>query len=126
MIAATLLMAVQTSAPAIADIRGEWINGKGTAIIQIADCPSGLCGRVIWSAPIAQRDAGRGGTAGLNGTLVMTGFVPSGQRWRGRLFLPDRNRTVKATIAMLNGGQLQVTGCELGGLVCKSQAWNRR
>lgn len=126
MIAATLMLAAQMSAPAAVDLRGEWINPKGTAVIQIADCPSGLCGTVVWSAPLARRDAARGGTITLNGTIVMSGFVRSGQRWRGRLFLPDRNRTVRATITLLNNSELKVTGCELAGLVCKSQTWNRR
>lgn len=126
MIRFALLIAMQMAAPAAPEIRGEWINGRRTAIIQIANCPSGLCGRVIWSAAAARRDAARGGTADLDGTLVMIGLVPSGQRWRGRLFLPDRNRTVKATITLLNSDRLQVRGCELGGLVCKSQTWDRR
>lgn len=126
MIAATLMLAAQMSATAAVDIRGDWINPKGTAVIQIADCPSGLCGTVVWSAPLARRDAARGGTVTLNGTIVMSGFVRSGQRWRGRLFLPDRNRAVRATITLLNSSELKVTGCELAGLVCKSQTWNRR
>lgn len=126
MITAALLIAMQISVPATADIRGEWINDRRTAIVQIADCASGLCGRVVWSAAAARRDAARGGTSDLDGTLVMIGFVPSGQRWNGRLFLPDRNRTTKATITLLNSGGLRVRGCELGGLVCRSQTWNRR
>lgn len=110
------------------DIRGDWVNERQTAVIRISDCPMGLCGVVIWSAPIAQRDAARGSARVLNGMTVMRDFAPSnGARWRGRLFLPDLNRSVKATIELQGGGtRLRVKGCELGGLVCKSQIWNRR
>lgn len=119
-------LASGSAAPA-ADIRGDWVNPRGTVIIRIVDCESGLCGTVVWSAPAAQRDAIRGGTADLNGTRVMSGFLPSSERrWRGTLFLPDQNRTVKATIELKNRNALQVKGCELAGLLCRSQSWNRR
>lgn len=126
MIVATLLMLAQASAVISAGVRGNWINDHGTAIIRIADCPSGLCGTVIWSAPAAQRDAARGGTAELNGTTVMSGFTPASERrWRGRLFVPDQNRTVRATIELQDDDELEVKGCELGRLLCRSQKWNR-
>lgn len=125
MIAALLLLMAQGGAAPAANLRGEWINQHRTAIIRIDDCPSGLCGVVIWSAATAGRDAARGGTPQLNGTTVMFNFVPVSQgTWRGNIFLPDRNRTLKAAIE-LRGGQLEVKGCELAGLVCKKQTWSR-
>jgi uncharacterized protein (DUF2147 family) len=121
-----LLMVVQAVGVLSADIRGDWMNQARTAVVRIADCGPGLCGTIIWSAPRAQRDARRGGTVELNGTVVMTGFVLSFRDgWRGRLFLPDRNRTVEATIQLRDKSALEVRACELGGLVCKSQAWTR-
>ncbi|WP_155262838.1 DUF2147 domain-containing protein [Sphingomonas segetis] len=127
MIAAMLLMLSQTGAATAADIHGEWVNKGATAIIRIADCPTGLCGTVIWSTPKAQSDAARGGTAELNGTVVMSGFVPASERrWRGRLFLPDQNRMVRVAIELRGANELRVKGCELGGLVCRSQTWTRR
>jgi len=127
MFAAMLLVVAQASGPPSVDIRGEWINQRRTAIIRIADCPSGLCGTVIWSAAAARSDATRGGIAELNGTTVMSGFAPSsGQRWRGKLFLPDHNRTVRGEIELRANDELRVKGCEMAGLVCRSQVWNRR
>jgi uncharacterized protein (DUF2147 family) len=102
------------------------MNERRTAIIRIADCPTGLCGTVIWSAPAAQDDATRGGTDDLNGTTVMFGFTPVlPHQWRGKLFLPDQNRTVRATIDLQADGALRVKGCKLAGLVCKTQRWAR-
>ena len=126
MIPLVLLLLAQGSANAPVKIIGDWVNERHTAIIRIADCPTGLCGTVIWSAAPAQRDAERGGTDDLNGTMVMLGFVPAApQRWRGKLFLPDHARTVKATVELQSNGALHVRGCELGGLVCRSQKWTR-
>ena len=125
MMAVLLLLIAQAGAAPAGNIRGEWINQHRTAIIRIDDCPSGLCGVVIWSAATARRDAARGGTPQLNGTTVMFNFVPVSQgAWRGHIFLPDRNRTLKAAIE-LRGGELEVKGCELAGLVCKKQTWSR-
>ena len=99
MMAALLLMATPASVATAGDIRGDWVNQRGTAIIRIDNCASGLCGTVVWSAPTAQRDAIRGGTADLNGSIVMSGFVRATERrWRGTLFLPDQNRMVKALV----------------------------
>jgi uncharacterized protein (DUF2147 family) len=127
MIAGLLAIAVQAAPTPASDIRGDWINERQTAIIRIADCGATLCGTVNWSASTAQRDAARGGTAHLEGTVVMFSFVPSGQRrWRGRLYLPDQNRTVKATIELRANDSLEVRGCAAGGLICKSQRWTRR
>lgn len=125
MIGAMLLSAAQVSSPP-ADIRGEWLNQPGTAIVRIADCPSGLCGTVVWSTASAKRDAAHGGTVELDGTTVMSGFVAKRHGWRGRLYLPDVNRTVAATITVDGTGKLRVSACELGGLVCRSQMWTRR
>ena len=120
------MLLAQGSPGPTTNIAGEWVNERQTAIIRIADCPTGLCGIVIWSAIAARRDAARGGTRDLNGTTVMLGFIPaSPQRWRGKIYLPDHARTVKATIDLQSDGTLQVRGCELGGLVCRSQKWTR-
>ena len=127
MIATMLLLFAQSTLVAPGDIRGEWINQRATAIIRIADCPPGLCGTVIWSAAKARSDAARGGTTELNGTKVISGLMPlSRRRWRGKLFLPDHNRTVGAEIELQENGQLRVKGCEMGSLLCRSQLWNRR
>jgi uncharacterized protein (DUF2147 family) len=126
MIVAMVLLAAQASALSGTDIRGDWINKRQTAIIHIADCPSGLCGTVTWSAKAAQLDAANGGVTDLDGTTVMWGFNLSLGRWRGKLYLPDQNRTVKGTIEMHGPNELLVKGCELGGLVCRSQTWSRR
>ena len=126
MIPLVLLLLAQASANAPGKITGEWVNEHRTAVIRIADCQTSLCGTIIWSAAPAQRDAARGGTYDLKGTVVMLDFVPTApQRWRGKLFLPDHARTVKATIELQSNGTLSVRGCELGGLVCRSQMWTR-
>ena len=107
------------------EIRGHWINARRTVVVQIADCGIALCGTVVWSTDAAQRDAARGGTAVLNGTVVMSGLMPaSNGRWRGFLFAPDLGRRVKGTLT-LEGPTIRIKACDLGGLLCRSQIWSR-
>ena len=74
----------------------------------------------------AKADAKRGGTETLVGTLLMTGFKAAGPgKWRGRLFIPDMNRRSKAELRMFGAGQLKVTGCAVGRMICKSQVWTQ-
>lgn len=120
-----VVLAGQVTAEA-ADIRGDWINERASVIIRIADCDSGLCGKVVWSSQSARRDAARGGTVELNGTNVMYGFtLVSPDRWRGRLFLPDLKRDVRATISLKSPATLKVKGCNLAGILCRTQTWTR-
>ena len=126
MIALALALLAQVAPGPDTGLAGDWINQRRTAVVRIGECPSGLCGTIVWSAPAARADAARGGTSELDGTMVMFAFRPvSPQRWRGKLFLPDQGRTVKATLELTPQGSLHVKGCELGGLVCKSQEWTR-
>jgi uncharacterized protein (DUF2147 family) len=105
---------------------GEWINQAGSVIVRIAPCETGLCGTVSWASDKAQKDAARGGTISLVGTEVMHGFVPvADDHWRGRLFLPDVRRRVKATLRWDASDRIAIRGCELGGVICRTQYWWR-
>lgn len=95
-------------------------------IVAIDVCGTGYCGTVDWASDKAKADARKGGTEALVGTQLMTDFAPAGSaKWKGRLFIPDMNRRSKAELRMQSGGQLKVTGCAVGRIICKSQLWTR-
>lgn len=105
---------------------GRWKNPSGSVIVAIDVCGAAYCGTVEWASDKAKADAAKGGTEALVGTQLMTGFVPAGtSKWKGRLFIPDMNRRSKAELRMQGGGQLKVTGCAVGRMICKSQYWTR-
>jgi uncharacterized protein (DUF2147 family) len=108
-------------------LAGHWTNASGSVIIMIGPCSDGgLCGTVEWSSEKAAADAARAGTTTLVGTEILHGFVPSGEnRWKGQLFVPDLNKKSTAELRLLNGDGLQVRGCAVGRLLCKSQSWIR-
>ncbi len=109
-----------------APIEGRWKNPSGRVTVLIEACGEAYCGSVIAAAESAKADARRGGTANLVGTQLMNGFKPAGPgKWRGRMFVPDINHRSKAELRLIGAGQLKVTGCMVGRMICKSQLWTR-
>lgn len=117
------------AAPALAasPVEGNWANPNGSVVVRIAPCGGGaLCGRVIKASPGAQANAAAGGTPNLIGTELMSGFQQTGEgAWHGEIFVPDANRRAEADLHLLGARTLEVQGCALGGLLCKSQQWHR-
>ncbi len=121
-----LLALVAMAAADPAPIEGRWKNPSGRVTVLIVACGEFYCGSVIAAAESARADARRGGTANLVGTQLMSGFKPAGPgKWRGRMFVPDINHRSNAELRLLGPGQLKVTGCMVGRMICKSQLWTR-
>ena len=106
-----------------AAIGGNWKNPIGSAIITVAPCGDVLCGKVAWASARGQREASTS-TSNVVGTTVLTGFKQTGNRWTGRLFIPDDNVHVSAKLQLLGERQLKLTGCVIG-IFCRSQVWAR-
>lgn len=118
------LMLLAAQEPAA--LTGQWKNPSGRVVVEIKQCGEALCGTVVSATESAREDARRGGTANLVGIQLMTGFKPAGPgKWRGRLFVPDLNHRSNAELYLLGPGQLKVTGCAVGRMLCKSQMWTR-
>ena len=121
-----LVLAIVLAQPGETPLEGYWRNPSGSVIVAIAPCGKVTCGRVQWASDKAKDDARKGGTDPLVGVELFSGLVPKGQdRWRGRLFVPDINKTSKADLRQLSPNQIKVTGCAIRRLLCKSQVWTR-
>ena len=106
--------------------RSTWINPYSNVKVETGDCGGKLCGWVVWATPEAQQDARDGGVQNLVGTELLQDYrQTSGNRWQGRVFVPDMGRTFYSTITREEPGALRISGCILGGLICKSQLWHR-
>lgn len=126
LVALTLTFAASPALSA-SPVEGTWSNPAGSVVVRIAPCGGGaLCGRVIKASPNAQANAAAGGTPHLIGTELMSGFQQTGEgAWHGEIFVPDANRRAEADLHLLGPRTLEVEGCALGGLLCKSQQWHR-
>jgi uncharacterized protein (DUF2147 family) len=131
-IGAATLMALAAGASAGAALRpdaviGRWSNPKGTLAVQTGLCADGsLCGQIVWASAQAQADARDAGVAALVGTQLLQGYRPEGHgSWAGRVYVPDMGRSFSSRIRQTSAGTLSISGCLVGGFLCKSQVWHR-
>ncbi len=124
---APLTAIAQPSQPAPqSQAHGIWVNPHDNVKVETGDCGGKLCGWVVWATPEAEQDARDGGVQKLVGTELLQNYrQTSGNRWQGRVFVPDMGRTFYSTITREEPGALRISGCILGGLVCKSQLWRK-
>jgi uncharacterized protein (DUF2147 family) len=109
-------------------LTGDWVNADRTAIVRIAPCGSGLCGRIVrvLARGVPATDAHNPDRAlrsrPLVGLTVLSGFSASGGG--GRAYNPQNGRSYRASLRLNAGGTLRVTGCVT--IICRSQNWTRR
>lgn len=110
------------------DVTGTWLTEGGTSQVRVAPCGSARCGTIIWTKAevkdVNNPDPARRG-ASLLGLRLMRDAHPSGEGWVGSLYNPLDGRTYAGRMRLLSAGQLELSGCVLGGLFCKSQIWTR-
>ena len=125
---ALLPSATQAQPPYLAHLQaiGTWINPRGTVKVETGNCGSNLCGWIVWAAPEAITDARESGVTRLVGTELLKNYRSTGPgRYQGQVFVPDMGRTFYSTIKQDSPDNMRISGCILGGLICKSQDWRR-
>ncbi|MEY4953643.1 MAG: hypothetical protein RL299_2067 [Pseudomonadota bacterium] len=109
-----------------APVYGTWINPKRTVTVVTSACGQLLCGTIVSATPEVQAIAKKAGAPPLVGSKLLRDYRQTGkEKWQGKVFVPDRNASYYSTIKQLNANQLKISGCILGGLLCKSQIWTR-
>lgn len=105
---------------------GLWINPRGSVKVATGPCGGGLCGWVVWASAAAAADARDGGVPRLIGLELLRDYRGAGSgRYHGTVYVPDMGRSFASTIDQLGPDQLKISGCVLGGLLCRSQVWRR-
>ena len=134
--AALTLATVSTGAAHAADVAGLWINDQRDTKVRLSHCGDGLCGAVAWlgkpndesGKPKTDRhnaDASKRGRP-LMGVPVLIDMKPDGaDRWSGRIYNADDGETYISHVSIADPNTLNVQGCVLGGLICKSMTWTR-
>lgn len=125
-----ILALLLASAPA--PIAGRWLTAEGKAVVEIAPCAGGggpdVCGRIAQvlkprpggpPVDIKNPDPALRGRP-MAGLVILTGFRPDGDRWRGRIYDPESGRTYRSEL-IRDGRRLTVKGC--WGPFCRSQEW---
>ncbi len=135
--AITLLLALAASDSArAAEPTGTWLTQSGASRIKIADCGGALCGTIAWLKE-PNDESGKPKTDKNNpdeskrskpliGVLIVLGMKPSGaNKWAGQVYNAEDGKTYSGNLTLTGDNSLQLQGCALGGLLCKSQTWTR-
>jgi uncharacterized protein (DUF2147 family) len=123
MTAAALLWA----GAALADpIEGLWKtlpddNGN-YGYVEVKPCADKLCGALVKAFDPAGKDR-PSENIGKNIVWDMVA-AGAGSYTDGKVWAPDRDRTYASTMQK-TGDTLAVSGCVLGGLICRAQDWTR-
>lgn len=119
---AGLAGATQASA---ADLYGRWKNPKNSVHVDIRPCGESACGYVVWASEKAKEDARRGSGQELVGMQLLRDFKPTATGWRGKVFVPDLNRTFSGAARLKDDKHMEAKGCLFAGVLCKEQVWTR-
>jgi len=110
-----LAMVAIATTPAQASPNGKWKRPSTGAIIQVDNCGGGLGMKVVSSSDAA-----------AVGQRIMCGAKQEGaNKWRGRIKSTEDGNTYLG-IVTLRGSTLQLEGCVLGGIICRTENWSRQ
>jgi len=90
--------------------------------VKIAACGNKICGTIAKAFDASGKEI-----ASQNvGKRMIWDMVPKGEGYYsgGKIWAPDRDKTYKSKM-QLNGNRLKVSGCVLGGMICRGQTWTR-
>ena len=119
------LLAAVAPEPMHKGLVGDWRNSKNTIHLRVKQCGPAYCGTVIWAGDQQRADARKGSGKDLVGSLLLRDLRPSGDKtWRGKVYVPDINFTVTATVLQMSDVLIRISGCSFG-IICRTQHWQR-
>jgi uncharacterized protein (DUF2147 family) len=126
----SLLLAGTLTTAAIAqepEIVGTYVNDSGRTKVRLRECDAGVCGTVVWmkepvddvnNPDISKRDRPVVGLQAV--TLKSTG----NGTYSGTLYDTESGKTYSGK-AKFSAQGVELSGCVLGGLICKTSVWLR-
>jgi uncharacterized protein (DUF2147 family) len=128
LIAAFLVLAGMSGATA-QDVTGTWLSQTGETRVRIAACGSDLCGTVVWQKTPGKDeknpDASKRNRP-IVGLRMIFGMKSAGSgQWSGQLYNFQDGGTYAGKMRLAGSSALELSGCALGGLVCRSQTWTK-
>ncbi len=120
--------ALTTTAVAQApEIVGTYVNESGRTKVRLSECGAGVCGTVVWmkepvndvnNPDVSKRDRSVVGIQAVS-------LKPAGDgTYAGTLYDTESGKTYSGK-AKFSGQSVELSGCVLGGLVCKGSTWRR-
>lgn len=117
------------AAHAATPITGQWLTVDGKAIVTIAECGNGVCGRVTKvlkpnpkgpTTDFRNPDPTKRNRP-IEGLQILANFMDGGKDWQGKIYSPEAGKEYKSYITRKPDGRLQVKGCI--AFFCQTQIW---
>ncbi|MFC0283227.1 DUF2147 domain-containing protein [Camelimonas abortus] len=112
-----------------AAVAGVWLTESGDTRVRMQKCGDTWCGVIVWTR-IGDRDVNNQDPTLRNRPLVglqmITGTPdPASGGFSGKLYNLLDGKTYSGKLQLTGPNTLKLTGCVLGGLICRSQTWTR-
>jgi uncharacterized protein (DUF2147 family) len=127
----SFVAALALAAPVLAqgqDPSGTYLSESGDTRVRIARCGGAYCGTIVAvrgeTKDVNNPDAGLR-SRGLVGVQMISNIRPSGAGFDGSLYNYKDGRTYSGRMNFSGGNAMQLSGCVLGGLICRTQTWTR-
>lgn len=108
----SIFLMMATFSVAAAEPSGTYLSQSGQTKVKIAACGPSICGDIVWT------ESGEAIGKRMIYDVVQTGA----NEWQGKLWNYQNGRTYRGKLAM-DGVNLKLSGCVVGGLICRSQIW---
>ncbi len=117
-----LLIALSSVVHAEGELTGLWNTEKSEKgawlTVDIQPCGDKLCGTIVEAHEA--KDNSIVGTEMIKGMKKKSDIAYS----KGKIYAPDTMKWYNSKMK-LNDGDLKVSGCVFGGIICRSQTWTR-
>jgi uncharacterized protein (DUF2147 family) len=109
------------------DPSGIYLSETGETRVRIAKCGSAYCGTILAvkgeAKDVNNPDTGMRGRD-LVGIRMISEILPAGEGFRGQLYNYKDGKSYTGKMSF-KGSAMQLSGCILGGLICRSQTWTK-
>lgn len=109
------------------DPSGTYLSESGETRVRIARCGQAYCGTIVSVQGDAKDtnnpDPNQRGRS-LVGVQMISNITPSGEGFAGQLYNYKDGKTYSGKMTF-QGKAMQLSGCVLGGLICRSQTWTK-
>ena len=124
--AALALTLAASPATAQGNIEGHWTNPKHSTLVHVTRCDGdAYCAIVLKASAKTQANARKGGTKNFIGTEILRVSDTGNGLYQGKAFDPESNMHVPATVRFVGSSTIEIQGCALFGLICKTQRWTK-
>lgn len=107
---------------------GTFVSQSGETRVRFADCGGQICGTIV-SVRGRTTDEKNENPAlrsrSLAGVRMITMRPNGANAWQGTLYNYTDGKTYNGRMTMPSANSMSLSGCVLGGMICRSQTWTR-